>query len=289
MQTKLEDLNFPSVISPDPIVENLFSKNLEKQLFNTFSSVSRSSHAGLERDYHCYPISHLAVLIEKLKASSHTTKEIRYVLDADFNLWFALEGFPCKTIPAHYEMISNVRRDAKCISAGNIRFSTTCDSCVMINHKSGCFRPSFDSMKWVLAILFSQEQNLPAGFFPAKLELQQLNEKSGLLKSHVFMKDQLKKTLEFSVMTDELVTHPQPEMIKSYTSQPVPQKNDSLADDQSKEQWLYKKSNSYVLNSNDNFFPALTRNAVSRKIVFELDEESEAQATASSKRICLGE
>lgn len=104
-------------------------------------------------DYKCtvYSIGQLAELIGLLRVRGEDT--IRYLVDPAHYIWFALEGPPSKTVPAHWQMTDEYQSSAKCLAAGNIRFSKSYEEITVINHKSGDFRPEFTSLQLVLAIL----------------------------------------------------------------------------------------------------------------------------------------
>ena len=98
---------------------------------------------------------------------------LRFLLSTNNNLIFAKEGYPSKDIPAHFQMANLNYEHAKCLTAGNAFFNEKGELC-KINHKSGDFRPSFDSLQFVFPAL------LKAGIPIAKeLEIDKLNDKSG--------------------------------------------------------------------------------------------------------------
>jgi hypothetical protein len=105
----------------------------------------------IDYSHDIYPLSHLAALIEKIKARGEFS--IRYLVDIANVMWFALEGVPNATTPAHWQMTGEYQSTAKCLAAGNIYFSADYKEIILINHKSGDFRPDFDSLQIALAIL----------------------------------------------------------------------------------------------------------------------------------------
>ncbi len=95
-----------------------------------------------------YPLAKLSELTQIIRQEKSYSTTIRYLVDLEKNLWFAKEGAPSKTIPAH------------CLAAGNIEFSADYQYIQMINHKSGDFRPNFESIAWLLAILIANKTPL---------------------------------------------------------------------------------------------------------------------------------
>lgn len=76
-------------------------------------------------------------------------KVLRFLLRTNGELVFAHEGCPNGIIPAHWHMTGAHRVfDAFCITAGNVFFDEN-NILQIINHKSGDFRPEFDSLQFV--------------------------------------------------------------------------------------------------------------------------------------------
>ncbi|WP_133130326.1 hypothetical protein [Legionella yabuuchiae] len=113
-----------------------------------------------------YPMAQLHLLLAELKEKPLSDFEdeddykIRYLLDEEYALWFGLEGFPGARIPAHYQLTGKTRDEATCLAAGNIQFSSDFKTIVAINNKSGDFRPSFESIKWGLAVLIHNREQI---------------------------------------------------------------------------------------------------------------------------------
>ncbi len=118
--------------------------------------------APLTSDLTCniYPLRHLSTLIQKIQEKSIPIRTIRYLVDSSKNIWFAEEGAPSKTTPAHCRMTGNPPAQSICIAAGNIGFSDDFTQINMVNNKSGDFKPNFDSVKWPLAILAANQECL---------------------------------------------------------------------------------------------------------------------------------
>jgi len=144
-----------------PIFPDIFSPSLDrpsKGCISPRSVTCDSSHS-------IYPIAFLSSLIEKIKTNSgkdNNTHTIRFLVDIYGRLWFGEEGGPSRSVPAHYQMTGDPANNARCITAGNITFSDDHREIIFINNKSGDFRPPFDTLKWVLAILIANEDRLAA-------------------------------------------------------------------------------------------------------------------------------
>ncbi len=104
-----------------------------------------------DQSYHhiMYSLHHIDELIRQLKAiTDGPTHSVRYAVDVNGCLWLALEGKPSKFIPAHREMCGRGT-----IAAGNIFFSDDHQNIIKINHQSGDFHPTEDTLAYPLAIL----------------------------------------------------------------------------------------------------------------------------------------
>ncbi|WED44497.1 hypothetical protein [Legionella cardiaca] len=89
------------------------------------------------------------LLQDKNCPSRKGVKVLRFLLRTDGELVFAFEGFPSGPVPAHWQMTEvNTPWEAKCITAGNAFFDEN-NVLQRINHKSGDFRPPFDSLQFV--------------------------------------------------------------------------------------------------------------------------------------------
>jgi hypothetical protein len=163
-----------------PIFPDIFSPLLDRPAQSCLSPrpvTCDSSHS-------IYPIDFLSSLIEKIKTNSgeeENTHTVRFLVDIYARLWFAEEGGPSKIIPAHYQITGDAANSARCITAGNIKFSADHREIISINHKSGDFRPPFDTLKWVLAILIANEDRLAAVSvrLADKINIQKLSSSGG--------------------------------------------------------------------------------------------------------------
>ncbi len=151
--------------------------------------------------YVIHSLPNLEELLHKLsnceKGNSKT--KLRFVVTLDKQLYFAFEGTPNAWIPAHYQMANKDKYNARCLTAGNIYLRKQADGSYTlekINHKSGDFTPHFDSLKWMLALLFAFETLLPQRFLGSELEIEELDQRGGHLGSwklskHILMKELL--------------------------------------------------------------------------------------------------
>jgi|GEM_PF-2697376 len=157
-----------------------------------------------QSEFTIYPISGLSKLITELSLTPNhgissdneidndddedqsSKIRLRYLVDVNFNLWFAPEGSASRMIPAHYQMTGEMANAARCVVAGNIEFSEDYQTITMINHKSGDFRPDFHALKLVLAILVTNEEELPSKL-AAELCVENL-EYSGRIKERYNLK-----------------------------------------------------------------------------------------------------
>lgn len=150
------------------MISDLFSESKEQPLFinkDNMKKIFSNSHFTL------YPIHRLAELVAIIQAKSQ--KKLRFVVDRSGHAWFAEEGSPNRTTPAHYQMLDSNERHTQCITAGSIRFSDDYQTIAKIKNKSGDFHPSVDSLKWFLAILLGNPVGnswLPQTVLVIKLE-----------------------------------------------------------------------------------------------------------------------
>lgn len=126
-----------------------------------------SRKISYEKKCKIYTISELSTLRDEIKELSTSQKvddeykyKARYYVDAGLVIWFAKEGTPSSTIPAHYQMTGETSGSARAVIAGTIEFSTDFSSIVGINNKSGDFQPAFEQLKWAMAVLLANEETL---------------------------------------------------------------------------------------------------------------------------------
>ena len=172
----------------------------------------RKRNEPIELDIKIYPLSKLPELIEKVRGKKLTHK-IRYLVDTNYKLWFAEEGTPSKTIPPHHRMSNS----SFCFSAGNIRFTADFKSIHWSNHKSGDFQPSFDSIKWLLAILVANQELLKSISLPLppQLLINELTSSGGDKAAHTFETAELISWINLELGEEQLISlRQQPTEIK---------------------------------------------------------------------------
>jgi len=116
-------------------------------------STSRLSRSR-EQELNCELVS-LANLKGMLVGTTPKLK-LRFIVDTDGMLWFALEGIPSSRIPAHFQMTGSPFLQAKCLAAGNFSFIKEKENepyTLTIINKSGDFKPNLECLKWPIAIL----------------------------------------------------------------------------------------------------------------------------------------
>lgn len=127
-------------------------KNTE-ELDKNFKSNNFRKPLNKDAAYTLYPLCKLDELAAAAKmirgAKSHA---FRFLVDTSGILWLAFEGGAGTQIPAHYKMTGESSGAARCKTAGNI-FLNEQGEIYKVNHKSGDFTPSFNSLQWLFIIL----------------------------------------------------------------------------------------------------------------------------------------
>lgn len=114
----------------------------------------------VNEDYKIHSIATVYSLLEE-KAMNGEKTDLRFLVDTTGKAWFARETHSDFPAPAHYQMTGLPQNMAYCRTAGNLFFSGDYKTLNKLNNKSGDFRPSFDSLKWFIAILILNENSLP--------------------------------------------------------------------------------------------------------------------------------
>ena len=194
------------------LTANIFNSSIEKPRF-TALDIRRPLLDGTS--FKVYPISQLHTLIQTVQTKASPIRKIRYLVDMSDQLWFAEEGGACRTIPAHYQM-----GDTQwCVAAGNIKFSEDYQQIELINHKSS-YKPTLDSIKWVIAILIANEAllNELSIRLPATLIVNKLTSSGGNDEAHVLETAELKQWINNTFGEDKLsLFKKQPITIKETT------------------------------------------------------------------------
>lgn len=129
----------------------MFSKSYDiHRLYRPTQEVNRVLP---HRDHKIYGIKRLHELLgEALRRPDwESDKGVRFVVREDYKILFALEGGRGRIVPGHADMAEPV------LAAGKLCFDKTGTVITGITHKSGAFRPSFDSLIWLYALLVNRE------------------------------------------------------------------------------------------------------------------------------------
>lgn len=172
-------------------------------IFNTIKHAQPIGMSGRMRALYNDPLivyaDQLNVLLSRSDCFTHTTgkilsksyKVVRFLLRLNGELVFAAEGLPSGHIPAHYQMANvNLFESARCISAGNAFFDKYNKLC-MINHKSGDFRPSFDSLQFALKAFL--KLHVPMN---KKITVMRLNSGGGDKQDYSINAEDIERTLD---------------------------------------------------------------------------------------------
>lgn len=135
---------------------------LDKEFFSCPPDPETIFYAGkiaVDREAHSYSIKSLSTLRELLAPGEDNV--FRFLVDIAGKLWFAYETRPPNQAPKHFQMTGASLESASCFTAGNIKLKKKGTVLKNINHCSGDFRPSFLSLRWLVAILLVNEELLP--------------------------------------------------------------------------------------------------------------------------------
>lgn len=129
-------------------------KSLYTLFDNKVDAVIKSDVLGVARnpELNCklVPLANL----KELFVDSPQKLKLRFIVGIDGMLWFANEGRPSRTTPAHYQMTGADYLDAQCLAAGNFSFKKENQQySLAITNKSGDFKPNLECLKWAIAIL----------------------------------------------------------------------------------------------------------------------------------------
>lgn len=144
--TSYQSIPFSSELNP---LKRFSSNNLKKIM--------------RDEDYKIHSLATVYSLLEEKALNSEKT-DLRFLVDSTGQAWFARETHNDFPAPAHYQMTGSPQSQAYCRTSGNLFFSSDYKFLNRVNNKSGDFRPSFDSLKWFLAILILNEDSLPFAF-----------------------------------------------------------------------------------------------------------------------------
>ena len=149
-----------------------------------------------------YSLSTLKTLLTEKKKNKEIP-DLRFLIDLNKKVWFARESHKHIPAPAHYQMTGESQRKAYCITAGNLVLTDDYKTLFKINHKSGDFRPFFDSLKWFIALLILNEKKLPF-LLPSILHIEELNGSGMPIRTLMWNIADLRKWVK-NVFTDDLI------------------------------------------------------------------------------------
>ncbi|MFY7697461.1 MAG: hypothetical protein ACOVQX_01350 [Legionella sp.] len=178
-----------------------FQQSIEKNTLTVYAPVKRpqqTPHREKELRHRFYPIKQLEALIDVLSKMDDDEDDdykfsIRYLVTEDKQLLLAREGKEGKYIPAH-KTIRN-----RCLAAGNLYFSRDFKKIIKINHQSGDFQPSIESLLWPLAILYFMQAPLEKNLI---IELNKKSINHTIMSTELIVSDiVLKKLLPHELAT----------------------------------------------------------------------------------------
>ncbi|USQ13428.1 hypothetical protein J2N86_12155 [Legionella lytica] len=252
MQSKLDDF-----FTTPPNEEDRFRSNNSTKITRDFV-------------YSIHSLATLGTLLTEKKQGKEVP-DLRYLVDVNGVAWFARETHNDAPIaPAHYKMTGSPRNAAYCKTAGNLFFSEDYSTLIRINHKSGDFRPSFDSIKWILAIFVANEDRLPFKL-PEILIIDELNHTGKVIQSHQCSIADIKKWLTTFALTLKLEAQYSETKEVSYKKEGASR----LADIKKEGFVQIPRRLAFGDDDKENSVP-FDDNKVSRKLAFEDDVEPEA-------------
>ena len=196
--------------------------------------------------YTIYPLCALDDLITVLRSKEEPEVVVRYLVDKNGYFWLAEEGPASKIIPSHARMMGNSLKAPSCLTAGNLVFSEDYRSIIAIDHKSGDFTPSFNSLQWALVVLIANEATFTELGIALHTDLSvgELDTAGALVENHTLTKADITEWVHDRVDTKELIYFAeQPTAIKTvcytppaqrfyFPASPSPTSSDYDADDE---------------------------------------------------------
>lgn len=202
----------PHSFFPNPFLPDLASfapPTISSLIADCFSSSLKIKKVGCnnlkkpkDASYDIHSLTTLEALLEE-KKKNHERPDLRFLLDLNKNAWFVRETHTHFPAPAHYQMTGESGGAACCITAGNLFLISDYKTLVKINNKSGDFRPSFDSLKWFIAILILNEKRLSFSL-PEILLVEELNSSGGVKRTLEWDVEKLREWV-LQVFTDEKI------------------------------------------------------------------------------------
>ncbi|AUH71721.1 hypothetical protein [Legionella sainthelensi] len=175
----------------------LFYSKLHQDFFSEAPDFISIYHL-INKVYHkeCTHFIESLSTLEKLLTEKRLRKEepiLRFLVDTAGVAWFARENQPGISAPKHFQMTGESQNKAKCLTAGNIKFTNSkCRVLKSINHRSGDFQPSFYSLRIFLAILVLNEAILPFKL-PRVIVVKELNTQGEAICKHRWLVAKIKE------------------------------------------------------------------------------------------------
>ncbi|MDR3443281.1 MAG: hypothetical protein P4L65_09705 [Legionella sp.] len=138
--------------------------------------------------FEIHTINTVLQLLQEMQAKNEEPV-LRYLVDLTNTALFAREKGGVIS-PPHALMTGDIK-GGRCYTAGNLVLNAEFDTLVKVNHQSGDFRPSFESLQRFLALLVLNEETLPFSL-PEALIVEELDSSGGSLFEHLFSLLELK-------------------------------------------------------------------------------------------------
>ncbi len=177
-----------------------------------------------------YPISQLGSLIESLRVQIPPKHTVLFLVDDSGKIWFAGDEVPSPDvetefrIPMYYQMTGRPAINARCMTAGTLEFSADYQHIDTMGNRSCTFKPTFDSLKWALAILIANRAGLEEQSirFKAELTLEQYSTGVGGFQGdyHQLNTDEFTAWAQEKFAREEAYFLQQPIDIKTVTYKP---------------------------------------------------------------------
>lgn len=174
MQEKQDSIIVLDSLKPTFSEQKFTSKNLGRSKFKA--------------QFEIHTIDTVLRLLQEMQAKKEEPV-LRYLVDLTNTALFAREKGRVIS-PPHALMTGDIKR-GRCYTAGNLVLNAEFDTLVKVNHQSGDFRPSFESLQRFLALLVLNEGKLPFSL-PEELIVEELDSSGGPLFEHLFSLLELK-------------------------------------------------------------------------------------------------
>lgn len=155
------------------LLEILIQNSKSKAVLKPIKRLPPPPRKDRSYTHNFYDLSHIELLTKellKLNDSYNYDQKYgaRYLVQTNGRIVFSREGRPGKYIPGHKQI------SRECLAAGNIYFNADYSKIIKINHESGDFRPSIETLSHPLNALLS---SIPH-FFDKTLDVEVKSEPS---------------------------------------------------------------------------------------------------------------